>query len=104
MDERSANRRLWPNPPTKLAGPEAFEKWRPMLTAPKDDTLILLLLEGGDHPTENKERYRTIGSNGFAMNGEDVWLYSGWCWSHDHWTQGEGAELIGWLPLPTINI
>ena len=43
----------------------------------------------------------TIG----ACNDDNVpddqragWQFAGWCWSHDHFTEGKGTP-VGWLPM-----
>ena len=78
--------------------------WRLIETYKKDGKLVLLLIEGGEHVSEDRPAYRTVGSNAFEHDGRDEWDYAGWCWSHDHWTQGRGGEILGWLPLPEINV
>ena len=73
-------------------------KWRDMETAPKDGTLVRLLVEFEDHSTEDETEAPTIGANNFDNDEQDEWLFAGWCWTHDHWTQGKGTP-IGWLPM-----
>lgn len=83
----------------------ALTEWRDPTTYPKDGTLVLLRVEGGDHPTEDDTIFRTIGSNNFDNDGEDRWQYAGWCWSHDHWTEAaedRRGQVTGWLPLPPL--
>ncbi|OEC62121.1 hypothetical protein A7D21_26825 [Pseudomonas sp. AP19] len=72
--------------------------WRDMATAPTDGTMLRLLVEFEDHSTEDAEQAPTIGANNFDNDGEDVWRFAGWCWSHDHFTEGKGNPL-GWLPM-----
>jgi hypothetical protein len=72
--------------------------WRDMATAPKDGTLLILLVEFDEHSTEDEKQAPTIGANNFTNDGQDEWVFAGWCWSHDHWTQGVGKP-IGWRPL-----
>lgn len=72
--------------------------WRDMATAPRDGTLVRLLVEFTEHATEDADQAPTIGANNFENDGEDRWQFAGWCWSHDHFTQGQG-EPIGWLPM-----
>lgn len=72
---------------------------RPMGTAPKNGTMIRLLVdytEGGG-PLEDEQIAWTIGFNGFADHGIDEWKFAGWCWTHDHFSQGSGTP-VGWLP------
>lgn len=71
------------------------QSWRSMDNAPKDSqSMLALLVKFTEHPTEDTETAVTIGS----WDGEK-WAFAGWCWTHDHFTQGEG-EVIGWLPMP----
>lgn len=72
--------------------------WRDMSIAPRDGTLVRLLVEFTEHATEDADQAPTIGANNFENDGEDRWQFAGWCWSHDHFTQGQG-EPIGWLPM-----
>lgn len=73
-------------------------KWRDMESAPKDGTLLRLLVSFNEHSTEDADEAPTIGANNFENDGEDVWRFAGWCWSHDHFTQGVGTP-VGWLPM-----
>lgn len=75
---------------------------RPMDTAPTDGTLVRLLVNFTSNPTEDSHGPAwTIGSNNDSnvMADERVgWQFAGWCWDHDHFTEGEGTP-VGWLPL-----
>lgn len=73
--------------------------WQPMDLAPRDGTPLILLVQDGDFPTEDALDWRTIGFNNFDNDGEDKWLMAGWCWSHDHFVEGDGKP-IGWQPMP----
>lgn len=80
----------------KLSG-----NWQPMSTAPKDGTLVRLLVDFDAHPTDDNEsdpHYPTIGANNFENDELDEWLFAGWCWTYDRWTQGEGTP-VGWMPM-----
>lgn len=82
--------------PAPALGPE---QWRPMESAPRDGSLLRLLVEFTEHATEDQtEPAPTIGSNSLANTGIDEWLFAGWCWTHDRFTQGEGKP-VGWLPM-----
>lgn len=89
------------NSPADIAA--RSESWRPMETAPKDGTLVLLLIYPDEErccPLEDTEKgSRTVGHNNFEHDGEDRWLFSGWSWEQDHYTQGDGNP-AGWMPLP----
>jgi hypothetical protein len=73
-------------------------EWRDMAYAPRDGTLLRLLVEFDEHSTEDEDQAPTIGANNFDNDEQDEWLFAGWCWTHDHWVQGKGAP-IGWLPM-----
>jgi len=71
--------------------------WQPIRSAKKDGTLYLLLVYyGGEDeafPLEDADFARTIGFNNFEYDGEDRWQFAGWCWSHDHFTEGRGRAV-----------
>lgn len=75
---------------------------QPMGTAPKDGTIVRLLVrftEGAFEDVEPGVATWTIGQNGADHHPEDdEWLFAGWNWEQDCFTQGEG-EPVGWLPL-----
>lgn len=75
---------------------------RPLSYAPRNGTILRLLVDysdDGEHALhDTADTAWTIGHNNFDNDGEDVWLFAGWCWSHDHYTQGAG-KVVGWLPF-----
>lgn len=75
---------------------------RPINTAPRDGRLLRLLVdwsgEGSRHPIADAAQGWTIGFNNRDNVEEDEWQIAGWCWSHDHFTEGRG-RVIGWLPF-----
>ena len=77
--------------------------WRPIADAPRDGTLLLLVVdyeaEDADNALEDKLRARTVGFNNLDCDGEDRWQFAGWCWSHDHFVEGRGAPIL-WQLLP----
>lgn len=78
---------------------ERPEEWRPMDTAPKNGSIIRLLVNFEDMSIDDGDGpFATIGQNNFANDGEDLWQVVGWCWEHDHFTDGKGTP-IGWLPM-----
>lgn len=89
---------------------QAFAKYRfeltpaiqPLETAPRDGTMLHLLVDysEGDHPLEDDTIAWTIGFGGFNDDGSDHWKFAGWCWIHDHFTEGQG-RVIGWAPYTT---
>lgn len=86
-------------PPAAEQPEPAASGWRDMGSAPKDSTLIRLLVEFEDHATEDEEGPAvTIGFNALENDQIDKWHFAGWCWTHDRFTDGVGTP-IGWLPL-----
>ena len=81
--------------------------WQPIETAPRDGTLLLLLVdadedrEDSNNPTEDAMAFRTIGHNNFAHDEEDAWRFAGWCWQHDHFVEGHGKP-THWQALPPL--
>lgn len=73
--------------------------WRDMDSAPKDATMLRLLVEFEDHATEYGEGpAATIGFNALENDQIDRWQFAGWCWTHDRFTNGVGTP-IRWRPL-----
>ena len=80
------------------------ECFRAMETWDKSDDPVLLLVDyhEGQHPLTDARFSITIGHNNDHNVGEGEglgWQFAGWCWSHDHYTEGKGRP-VGWLPLP----
>ena len=76
--------------------------WRPIDTAPRDGTIVRLLVDFCENSLEDTPNsVQTIGHSNFEHDGEDRWQFAGWCWTNDRYTQGEGTP-IGWLPLDAI--
>jgi len=77
----------------------SLEKALPMESAPKDGTLLRLLVDFEDHATEDSaEPCWTIGGNSLDNTGVDLWQFVGWNWTHDCFTDGVGKP-VGWLPM-----
>ena len=71
----------------------------PMETAPRDGTIIRLLVEFENNSLEDDVKpVWTIGENSFNNTQIDEWRFAGWNWCHDHFTQGEGKP-VAWLPM-----
>lgn len=84
---------------TPAAPVAPIEAWNPPESAPKDGSLIRLLVEFTEHSLDDStEPQATIGMNNLANTEADEWQFAGWCWTHDRFTQGEG-RVVGWLPL-----
>lgn len=86
--------------PMTVAAPDGREVTAlAMASAPRDGTLVRLLVQFTEHATEDAPGPAwTIGANNFDHDGEDSWKVAGWCWSHDHFTQGVGTP-VAWLPM-----
>lgn len=87
---------------TAAAGPKA-DDWPavplPMSTAPRDGTIVRLLVQFTDNATEDTVGPAwTIGGNTCEGTGENVWQFAGWNWEQDCFTEGDGTP-IGWLPM-----
>ncbi|WP_178080729.1 MULTISPECIES: hypothetical protein [unclassified Pseudomonas] len=83
----------------QVFGLVSASSWLDMSTAPKTNTLVLLLVRFRDHPIDDQEVCVTIGANALSDTGLDSWQFAGWDWEQDRFREGEG-EPIGWLPLP----
>ena len=87
--------------PSAAASGESVQEvaWRSMDSAPKDGTLLRLLVDFEDHATEDSpDPCPTIGANSRDNTGVDEWTFAGWNWTHDCFTQGTGTP-IGWMPM-----
>lgn len=83
------------NSPQQAPGP----LWRPMETAPKDGTMLRLLVDFEENSTEDgAQPHPTIGANNFGNDEIDEWKFAGWDWQQDCFTHGVGLP-VGWLPL-----
>jgi len=78
----------------------------PMETAPRDSTMVRLLVEfddeTGHHALVDDVRGWTIGSNGFDNDGIDEWRFIGWSWCQDVFfdcTAPNLGRVVGWLPF-----
>lgn len=81
--------------------------WEGMDTAPKNGTMLRLLIQRGDVDRgawasfeDSLDPYETIGFNALSDTLEDEWQFAGWDWVHDCFTDGAGYP-VGWLPLTT---
>lgn len=75
---------------------------RPMDTAPRDGTVVRLLVQFEEHLIEDTDEPAwTIGACNDDLVPDDErtgWQVAGWCWEHDHFTEGKGTP-VGWLPM-----
>ena len=77
----------------------------PIETAPKDGTMLRLLVDytdEGENPLEDEHQAWTIGFNQLSDTEEDVWEFAGWSWEQDCFTAGVG-KVIGWLPFHAMS-
>lgn len=83
-----------------LAAPGIGLTPHPMATAPRDGTMLRLLVQFDDHATDDTDGPAwTIGHCSKSHpDDDDHWQFAGWCWDHDHFTEGKGTP-VGWLPL-----
>jgi hypothetical protein len=82
---------------------QAVPSWQQIETAPKDGTLVLLLVKADDpefNPIEDEVEARTIGSYGVHGGPEEdpEWTFAGWDWDFDSFEDGRGIP-IAWAPL-----
>lgn len=104
LDERqrqiSAPEPSAPSESPALATMSRPTPWRDMATAPKDGSLLRLLVDFEQHATEDRIGPQpTIGSNTWDNHHDfDVWQFAGWNWEQDCYTQGVGTP-VGWLPM-----
>jgi hypothetical protein len=100
------NMRFGPEAADKLEALSGRISWQPIETAPRDGTLVLLLVDysEGEHWIDDEPSGlgRTIGHNNDENVGEGEgqgWQFAGWCWTHDHYVEGVGQP-THWMPLP----
>lgn len=75
--------------------------WRDMATAPRDGTMLRLLVNFTDHSTSDHGhnlQAPTIGYNLYDDCAEDRWNFAGENWDGSGFTDGQG-EPVGWLPM-----
>ena len=101
----SSRPRFWPSSTSCLVGNDVTngkdKTVEDIRHAKKDGTQYLLEVRGGEHPMQDAKIWTTIGHNNFDNDGEDIWRFAGWCWSHDHYTQGSG-EVLGFEELEKV--
>jgi hypothetical protein len=81
------------------ASGRAQDAWRPMDSAPKDGSLLRLLVEFDDCAIDDGEGpFATVGQNFMDTTGEDAWQFVGWDWEQDCFVDGVGRP-VGWMPM-----
>lgn len=91
------------NSAQSVALPAPAENWgnTDMAAAPRDSTMLRLYVRFDENATDDLPEgacAATIGFNNFDNDGDDTWHIAGWCWSHDHFTEGKGTP-VAWLPM-----
>lgn len=79
----------------------AVDPWRPLDDAARRDIAWLLVDysgEQGEHPIADATFAATIGFWQDGDGSEGEWKFAGWCWSHDHFTEGRG-RVVAWKPI-----
>ena len=78
-------------------------RWRPIETAPKDGSSVLLLVEDSDYPLEDERATATIGAYGTEGGTEfdQTWNFAGWDWCQDRYVRVNGTP-THWMPLPSV--
>lgn len=88
----------------ELPSPPAASPWRDISSAPKDGTLLLLLIVSDEDlgtPLEDVlGPSRTVGFNNLDHDGEDEWKVAGWNWENDYFTEGRGRP-VAWMLFPS---
>lgn len=74
--------------------------WRLMKDAPRDGTLVTLLISATNSPPvfnllADELTAATVGFNNLENTGIDKWEFAGWSWEHDCFEDGHGVP-IGW--------
>ena len=80
--------------------------YNPLETAPRDATILRLLVKGGNAPLQDIDQetlWETIGFNSFDHNEESDWKVAGWNWRQGCFDSCVAHEVIGWLPFETIK-
>lgn len=76
--------------------------WQTMDTAPKDGTLLKILVNPDQEEftafDDSLTPFETIGFNNLENTKEDRWEFAGWDWQQDCFIAGRG-EVIGWSPF-----
>ncbi|KQX19374.1 MULTISPECIES: hypothetical protein [unclassified Sphingomonas] len=75
------------------------EAWRE-IDAEAHKDMVWLLVDYSDrdaagHPLADATYAATIG---FWDENEEEWKFAGWCWSHDHFTEGRG-RVVAYKPI-----
>lgn len=83
---------------------EPVAHWSDMATAPKDGTMLRLLVNPDQEEftafDDSLTPFETIGFNNLADTTEDRWEFVGWDWQQDCFITGRG-EVIGWMAWDT---
>jgi len=85
----------------------AQDDWSEMATAPKDGTMLRLLVNPDQQEftafDDSLTPFETIGFNNLDSTHEDRWEFAGWDWQQDCFITGRG-EVIGWSPFVASDV
>ncbi len=85
-----------------LSAQAACVEWQKMGSAPKDGTMLRLLVNPDKEAftafDDSLTPFETIGFNNLGNTEEDRWEFAGWDWSQDCFITGRG-EVIGWAQM-----
>lgn len=74
-------------------------EYLPIESAPKDGSLIRVLVEFEDYPLNDDNLPQwTVGFNNLGNTQVDEWQFVGWSWQSDRFCEGTGTP-VGWLPM-----
>ncbi len=86
----------------ETAAPQTHVDWSGMAKAPKDGTMLRLLVNPDKEEftafDDSLTPFETVGFNNLADTGEDRWEFAGWDWQQDCFITGRG-EVIGWAEM-----
>ncbi len=87
-----------------LIGGRVEMQLKPISTAPRDGTILLLLVSFVDNSLEDSDAFQvTIGANTYDHSEIDQWEIAGWHWGYDEFTKGHGSVLGWYAPLESIK-
>lgn len=91
-----------------LSGQVSETSFFPMITVPKDHTMVKLLVSNPDCPLEDLgegDLHWTTGHCGFDHDENPNFIVVGWSWSHDIFVNCELTpdRVFGWLPFQVLH-
>lgn len=101
--------KLYAAPPALSAQAQDVAGWQSMDSAPKDGTILRLLVNPDQEEftafDDSLTPFETIGFNNLENTKEDRWEFAGWDWQQDCFITGRG-EVIAWaiFDAPPSNV